>query len=276
MIYQEIDIKISDACLGKRSDTTPKLYAYIPSNSEEIEANRKRKTVLLCPGGGYEFTSDREAEPVALRLLGEGVNVFVLRYSVAPASFPTALCEVATAIALIRERKDEWNVDENHIIVGGFSAGGHLAGSLATLWHTEFLEQQTQLLKEQYKPNAIMLAYPVVTSGVHAHTGSFKHLLQGEDTYRSMVSLEKNVTEHMPPTFIWHTYDDTTVPVENSLLLAMEMKKNYIPLELHIYPQGVHGLSLANAETAHPSNAACINERCQSWVSLFATWMKSL
>ncbi len=276
MIYQKIDIKISDACQGKRSDITPKLYAYIPSNSEEIEANRKRKTILLCPGGGYEFTSDREAEPVALRLLGEGVNVFVLRYSVAPASFPTALCEVATAIALIRERKDEWNVDENHIIVGGFSAGGHLAGSLATLWHTEFLEQQTQLLKEQYKPNAIMLAYPVVTSGIHAHAGSFEHLLQGEDTYRSMVSIEENVSEHMPPTFIWHTYDDTTVPVENSLLLAMEMKKNHIPLELHIYPKGVHGLALANAETANPSNDACINERCQSWVPLFVEWMKSL
>lgn len=274
MIHQVLDIKISDTCTGKKSTITPKLYAYVPSNSEEMDISKKRKTILICPGGGYEMTSDREAEPIALRLLSEGFNAFVLRYSVAPASFPTALCEVTTAVAMIREHSEEWNVDVDHIIVGGFSAGGHLAGSLGTLWHTEFLQQQTDLSREQYKPNGIMLSYPVITSDKHAHQGSFKNLLQGDDTYAELVSLEKNVTEHMPQTFIWHTYDDAAVPVENSLLLATAMKKYNIPLELHIYPSGVHGLSLANEETAKRENDNLVNHRCQSWIQLFVEWMK--
>lgn len=276
MKYQEINIEISDKCQGKRADKTPKLYAYIPSNSVEIDINRKRKTVLICPGGGYRLVSDREAEPIALKLVGEGFNAFVLRYSVAPASFPTALCEIATAMSMLREHKEEWNIDEDHIIVAGFSAGGHLAGSLATLWHTDFLESQTGLKKEQYKPNGVMLAYPVITAGEYAHKNSFENLLQEDELFEEMVSLENNVTNYMPPTFMWHTYDDAGVPVENSLLFATALNKHKISLELHIYPHGVHGLSLANELTCLDSMDACINKSCQSWMPLFITWLKSL
>lgn len=274
MIYKEIELVISDKCTGSSSGVTPKLTMYLPDNSPEIDEHRKRKTIIICPGGGYAFTSDREAEPIALKLVGEGYNAFVLRYSVAPASFPTALCEVATAVATIREHYKEWNVDVDKIVVAGFSAGGHLAASLATLWHTEFLEEQTGLRKEQYKPNGVMLGYPVITAGVHAHRGSFENLLQNEDTYKHMVSIEENVTEHMPQAFIWHTYDDQGVPVENSLLLATEMKKYNIPLELHIYPHGSHGLSLADARTAKRIDNVYVNPHCQSWVPLFMTWLE--
>lgn len=273
MIYKEIELDIGNKCVGNSSGIIPKLVLYLPDNSPDIDEYRKRKTIIICPGGGYHLTSDREAEPVALKLVGEGYNVFILRYSVAPASFPTALCEVATAVSMIREHYMEWNVDVDKIVVAGFSAGGHLAASLATLWHTEFLEEQTGLRKEQYKPNGVMLGYPAITAGTYAHRGSFENLLQNMDTYKNMVSIEENVTENMPKTFLWHTYDDQLVPVENSLLLVIAMKRYNIPLELHIYPHGIHGLSLADAKSAKKTEEGYINKHCQSWVPLFIRWL---
>ncbi len=276
MIYKEIDININSNCCGKKTNNTPKLFAYIPSNSLEYDINRKRKSILICPGGGYQFTSDREAEPIALKLIAEGYNAFILRYSCAPASFPTALCEVATSLSLIRKNKIQWNVDEDKIIVAGFSAGGHLAGSLATLWHTEFLEKQTGLNKEQYKPNGLMLGYPVITTCNYGHEDSFKNLLQDNIMFENLVSLEKNVTSYMPNTFIWHTDNDLDVPVENSLIFATELKKHNIPLELHIFPDGIHGLSLATEHIARPLQPESINIRCQIWFDMFILWLNSI
>lgn len=276
MIYKEINIKINHNCLGKTSNVVPKLYVYLPSNSAEIDSSKKRKTILICPGGGYHFTSDREAEPIALKLIAEGYNAFILRYSCAPASFPTALCELATSISLIRENKVEWNIDVNKIIIAGFSAGGHLAGSLATLWHTDFLEEQTGLKKGQYQPNGLMLGYPVVTTNSFSHIDSFRNLLQNSSEFQDYVSLEKNISSNMPSTFIWHTDNDSLVPVENSLLLATELKKHKIPLELHIFPDGVHGLSLATDYIASPTSPELINTRCQVWFDLFLSWLKEL
>lgn len=276
MIFKKVEIQTNRNTVGEMSDVIPKLYAYIPHNSMEIDPKRKRKTVIICPGGGYELTSDREAEPIALKFVAEDFNAFVLRYSVFPATFPTALCELATAVAMLRENKEEWNIDENYIIVAGFSAGGHLAASIGSLWHTEFLEQQMGMQKELYKPNGLILSYPVISSGEFAHKSSFKKLLGNSIQYENLVSIEKNITKHMPPAFIWHTFDDATVPVENSLLLAMEMKKNNIPIELHIYPQGVHGLSLASVQTSKDENEESVNAYCQSWFEFCIKWLKRL
>ena len=106
--------------------------AYITTNSAEINIDRKRPTVIICPGGGYRFTSDREAEPVALRFMAEGFNAIVLRYSVVPIRYPQQLLELAATVDYARKMKDKWNVDNENIIVCGFSAGGHLAASLGT------------------------------------------------------------------------------------------------------------------------------------------------
>jgi len=171
-------------------------YTYIIDNSPSIDPDRKRPMIVICPGGGYVHTSDREAEPVAIQLLSRGFHASVLRYSVEPAVFPHSLCQLARAIGLIRENAENWNVDPNKIIVMGFSAGGHLAASLGVFWDKEFIKEQLPYSKEQIQPNGLILSYPVISSGPHAHDGSFRALLgnQSEDeTLRQFVSLEHQV-----------------------------------------------------------------------------------
>ncbi|MFD1429253.1 alpha/beta hydrolase [Lacticaseibacillus mingshuiensis] len=197
------------------------LDGYIRDASANIEPNRKRIAVIICPGGAYSFVADREAEPVALALLARGQQAFVLHYSVGPARpFPTALLELAAAVRLVRTRAAEWAIDPDKIIVAGFSAGGHLAASLADFWHTPALVDHV-FSPADVQPNGLMLAYPVITSGPHAHRGSFRNLLGDQPTPDQLeaVSLEKHVSAQNPPTFLWSTFADDAVPVENSLLL---------------------------------------------------------
>ena len=128
MQHQVLDIRAGAA------GTTAKLYTYIRDESPEMEAHR-RPAVVICPGGGYGMTSDREAEPVALKFLEKGFQCFVLRYSVEPVRFPAALLQLATAVAMVRSRADKWHVNADKIAVCGFSAGGHLAASLGVFWN---------------------------------------------------------------------------------------------------------------------------------------------
>lgn len=238
---------------------------------------RKRPAVIVCPGGGYQWRSDREGEPVALQFMAMGCHAFVMDYSVAPNRFPTALLELAEAVALIREHAVEWTVDPEKIVVCGFSAGGHLACSLGVFWNQRFVYENIGKKAEAVRPNGLILCYPVITSGEFAHEGSLENLV-GENASqedKAAFSLEKWVGPHMPGTFLWHTYSDGTVPVENSLLLAMAMKAHGVGLELHIYPHGKHGLSLANEETGG-SQKDRIEPECQSWIHLAGTWISNL
>lgn len=120
MIYEKLRIKDISRKL-KNSEAI--ISAYIPENSEEININKKRETIIICPGGGYEFTSDREAEPIALKFVAQGFNAVVIRYSIAPVRYPTALLELAETVRYVREKEKEWNVDTEKVIVCGFSAG---------------------------------------------------------------------------------------------------------------------------------------------------------
>lgn len=210
----------------KGSLADARLCTYILDDSDSI-AIEKRPMMLICPGGGYEHTSDREAEPLAMHFLSIGYHVAVLRYSVAPAVYPTALLEAAASMKLIHEHAKEWHVDTDKIVVQGSSAGGHLAACLAMFWHTKWLAEMADVTNDILKPAAMLLNYPVITSGEYAHRGSFKQLLGGNETEEllELLSLEKQVTEHTPPAFIWHTYTDQSVPVQNSLLLIGAMKK---------------------------------------------------
>ena len=202
------------------------LTGYVMDNSSEIDSQRLRPAVIVCPGGGYRFTSDREAEPIALKMNFFGCQSFVLRYSCAPAQYPTALFELATAVKLVRQRAAEFHVDPQKIVVLGFSAGGHLAANLATKWDQPELTE-AGFVPAEIKPNALALGYPVITSGAFAHEDSFNALLGEKTTEESLnqVSLEKQVTEQTPPAFIWTIDDDATVPVENSLLYVRALKK---------------------------------------------------
>ncbi len=273
MICETINLQIPYEKAG-RTET-----GYQPRLEVMIQApqyvKKPRPAVVICPGGGYSFTSSREAECIAMQYLAAGFQTFILYYSCRPAVFPSALMELAQSVAIVRERAAEWNIDSKRIAVAGFSAGGHLAASLGCFWNQEFVYGPLGLKPEDIRPSGNILCYPVITSGEFAHRGSFDNLLNGldQDYYLEFVSLENQVTKENPPTFLWHTYEDNAVPVENSLMYAMALRKAGVSAEMHIYPHGAHGLSLANDETRTGSE---VMPPVQSWMPLSIQWMKGI
>jgi acetyl esterase/lipase len=260
--------------LGWPEYREPTLTAYVPDVSPEVEPERRRASVLICPGGGYHFVSFREAEPVAVRFLSRGFNVFVLDYEVAPVRYPVALLEAAAAMNVIRSRAAHFHADPDKIAIGGFSAGGHLAASLSVFWQEKFISDALGVPSDSFKPNALILGYPVITSGPFAHRNSFINLL-GADAPEELVgrmSLENQVNPQVPPTFMWHTFSDEAVPVENSLMFAKALRENNVPFEMHIFPQGAHGLSLCNDQST--MKPALINPHCEGWPELCEKWLQ--
>lgn len=250
------------------------LETYILGDVMDGARNRKTPLVLICPGGGYAMTSNREAEPIALQFNSMGYQAAVLRYSCPPAVYPTALCEVAQSVKLIREHAEDWNVDAEKIIVMGFSAGGHLAASYGVFWNELWLTEKMQCDKQLLKPNGLVLCYPVISSKEEiAHQDSIKNLLgESYPEMKEQVSLEDKVGKHTPKTFLWHTFTDPVVPFWNSFRFAEALGKAGVPMEYHLYPQGGHGLSLANEQTANEEGKG-VEKVCQSWVPLLRSWM---
>ncbi len=255
------------------------LKTYIIDSSEQMKYN-KRPLVLICPGGGYGFVSDREAEVMALQFTAMGYHAAVLTYSTYPVRYPAQILEVAQAWKLIRENAEEWNVLSDKTVILGCSAGGHLAASYSLFCGEDFVTKSVGLVADELRPAGMILCYPVITSGEFSHRDSFATLLGGD--YESLVgtellekvSLEKQVTEKAPPAFIWHTYTDNVVPVENSLLLASALRKHNVNCELHIFPDGGHGLGLAS-ELSQDSNGWGVQEECKIWIRLAEVWLKN-
>lgn len=260
----------------KGSQPYAKLVTYIQEDSAEIGI-QDRPLVLVCPGGAYAFTSDREAEVLALQFLAMGYHAAVLRYSVVPSVFPTSLSELAYSVRLIRQNAREWHVNPEQIVVLGCSAGGHLAASLGVFWNEDFLAKLLGLGASEHRlirPDGMILCYPVITSGEFAHRDSIRNLLGGgKEALWDKMSLEKQVNGDTPPAFIWHTFTDDAVPVENSLLFVSALRRANVPAEFHMYPCGGHGLSLANRLT-QGFMGNNIQEECASWISLAHTWME--
>lgn len=286
MIYEKIPVSPD----GKNGAV---LTCFVKENTKE-KPNAMRKAVIICPGGGYEFCSAREAEPVAFQFLAMDCQAFVLDYSVAPAVFPQALRELAASVALVREHAEAWHIDPEQIYLCGFSAGGHLAASLGTFWNQEFVwrgivEEEAAMPAEKVRPNGLILSYPVITSGEFAHEGSFEHLTghkraeESEDKAQipellrwDFLSLEKQAGPQVPPVFLWHTYTDGTVPAEGSLLYSLALKKAGVSLEMHIFPEGRHGISLATEETIKEEDdgrGTYVIPACQAWISLVKRWL---
>lgn len=251
------------------------LTAYL-LDSISVAPEKRRPMVIVIPGGGYQRRSDRESEPVVMKYLAMGFHACILDYSVSPNRFPTALYELALAVAQIRRHAGEWKVKQDGIFVCGFSAGGHLACSLGTFWHKPEVYEAVGCTAEEVRPDGLILCYPVVTSGEHCHAGSFLELLgeDADDELRGQVSLERHVTAQMPPVFLWHTATDQSVPVENSLLLAAALQRAKVNFEMHIYPSGCHGLSLATVETGG-SEERLVEPCCQTWISLVQSWIEN-
>lgn len=261
---------------------------------------QERPLILVCPGGAYTMTSEREAEIVALQFTAMGYHAAVLYYSCAPAQFPISAAELAASVAFVRAHAKEWLIDPERIAVLGFSAGGHLAATLGVYWNSSwFMEAlreagMTQIPGEkaytasgdsaenaepgaQIRPNGLILAYPVITASKYAHEVTIEALLgkaRSEDPWwREKMSLEKHVNENVPPTFLWHTSYDDALPIQNSLLFAGALAEQKIPMEYHIFPGNMHGMSLADWRTQSATRGAgsCA---CQ-WIPLVHTWIEA-
>lgn len=274
MICQSIHLKDRFPLLGLE-DRDPTLALYLPSNLEEMGwKDKKRPCMLICPGGGYQFVSAREAEPIALHFLPEGFNVFILRYSTKGHPYPVQLREVAAAMELIYENAEAWHCDTDRIAIMGFSAGGHLAAHYTNRWDCSDVRT---FFPESKPVNASVLSYPVITADPeHSHKGSFIQLAGGEypqtEAQQVFFSCDKMVTENTPPTFLWHTAADPSVPVMNSLLYAQALSANKVPFEMHIFPYGKHGLSTAGSQTNAdiPPEVAYVKD----WLPAAKKWLK--
>lgn len=253
------------------ADCNVQAYLQTAGKSREM-AEREIPAVVVCPGGGYGFVSDREAEPVAKEYFNAGYHVFILTYSVlekAAGFYP--LCQLAATVAHIRKYAKEWTVKADKIAVCGFSAGGHLACSLGTLYNEEkFLKVWNR--EDKIRPDAMILGYPVILSNELTHVPSIENVSgakKGSEEY-AWFGLDKHVDETTPPAFLWHTAQDGLVPVENSLSFAAALSGKKVPFELHVLPQGGHGMSVCTKEvgTANPYNAR--------WMEWSIAWLNRL
>ena len=283
MLHEKFSIKM------KGSEEYAALYTYIQDYSVNLGVER-RPMVIICPGGGYDHTSDREAEPLALTFGAMGLHAAVLRYSVGPSEFPIALSALAYAVSLVKENADKWHVDKDKILVQGSSAGGHLAACLGCFWNKKFLSDTVSeavgraVEAEEIRPSGLILNYPVISAGEFGHAGSRAKLtgnLKNADSFTDrkgvsiddFLSLENQVSEAVPPCFIWHTFEDATVPVENSLLFASALRKAGVSTELHVFAHGCHGLGLATCLTAGNIGKEIYPE-VNEWVTLARNWIE--
>lgn len=252
-------------------ESSVKAWIHDHQGSKEIK-QRAYPAIVICPGGGYEMLSDREAEIVAEPFYAAGYNTFVLRYSLKEkASGFRPLGQLAATVAQIRKNAEEWFTKEDRIVVSGFSAGGHLAGSLGVLFNKPEVLTQFEN-KELIRPNAMILCYPVITSDEYAHAGSIERAsgaAKGTERYR-WFGLDQHVDAQTPPTFLWHTAQDELVPVENSLKMAEALSKAKVPFEFHVFPKGPHGMSTCTEEVDTPS---AHNAR---WVQWSIQWLQEL
>lgn len=249
--------------------------AYLEVFAPDANENFKRKAILIIPGGGYGMVcSNREGEPIAQAFIPYGYCAFVLHYSVAKEGvyFPVHLIQASKAMKHIKDNAQRYNIDAHKVYACGFSAGGHLAGSLGILWDNEEIYKIVDMPKGYNKPAGIMLIYPVVSP--EHHDMSFKRLLGdniNSQKHRDMVSLEKHVSSSSSPAFIMHTSNDQVVNVKNSLLLAEAYGNADMIYEMHIYPDAPHGAALGNEITCG-NNPKHNDKSIAKWVQQAVEW----
>ena len=253
------------------------LSLYLHDESKEWQGEgRFRPAMLIFPGGGYAYCSDREAEPVALTFLAKSFNAFVLDYTCAPtASYPTQLLEASMAITYIKENAKKFHVLSDKIAVMGFSAGGHLAEMLTTLNSENVVKDYLGDKANLTRPDLTVLGYPVILTNELSHKGTKDNISGGDEKLAEFLSLEKHVTKDCPPAFIWTTTNDDAVPSENTLEIACAYKKAGVSFELHMFEKGNHGLSVSNIETSGDIYPQCNNKLVNKWLELLDGFLEA-
>lgn len=272
------------------------LTTYVQEDGEFDRKNLIRPAILICPGGGYAMISQNEGEPVALAFARMGYHAFVLNYSVKIDNpFPTALRELAKAMAIIRERAAEWLVDADDITVAGFSAGGNLALSLGVYYKDALITGEIGLTSEQIQPNQLVLGYPAVTLEPRAtETPAFvielmekglmpdfrgpniREILMGKENLTEEEERSLNLLQYVngdtPRTFIWGTYEDSVILPTDLLGLAGKLFEHHVPCELHMFEKGPHGMSLGDASVKPEEQVKALS--LGAWVELSAKWLE--
>lgn len=227
--------------------------------------SKPRAIVVICPGGAYRWLSPRESEPVARAFEAMGYETSILRYTVQAESNPAPLGLVPVRELSERVSRLRRTAGGAPIFVCGFSAGGHLAATLGVHWKTLGLS----------RPDGLILCYPVITADEELCNPRSIQSIAGEDQ-REFFSLEKHVSADTPPTFLWHTAEDHSVPVENSLMFAGALRRFGVPFELHVYPFGEHGLSLATDEVTEYEKGRLPDAHVAGWVRECGAWIEQM
>lgn len=233
-----------------------KAFAYLHDDlSPYCKTHERHPVLIVLPGGGYQHLSPREGEPVAMRFFSHSYDCFILHYPIGEALRDEGPVEALEALVdEILKNADEWRLDTTRMAVMGFSAGAHATASYV-------------LLSKDCKAKAMVLGYPVITSGPYAHRGSFDTLCAGDKAKLERYSLENQVTEATPPAFIFHSSDDKSVDVRNSLLFCQALAAKGVPFELHVWPHGIHGSSICTQEVG------TANEDMAAWTGLCLKWL---
>ncbi len=255
---------------GSAAKDVPTLTPYFPDLARATGA-----AMVICPGGGYAMLAPHEGDGYARWLAENGIAGFVLKYRLASDGYhhPAMLQDAARAVRTVRARAGEWKLDPKRIGIMGSSAGGHLAATLLTHFDAGNPDAQDPIERQSSRPDLGILCYAVITLGQFTHQGSRQNLV-GKDPSPELVrdlSNELQVTRETPPCFIWHTYEDDGVAVENSLQFAEALRRAGVPFDLHIYQKGGHGLGLGTREwnpaRRHPWTSDCLFWlKAQGWV----------
>jgi acetyl esterase/lipase len=243
--------------LGAADQDTPTLTAFLPSPEKATGG-----AIVICPGGGYGGLAPHEGQGYAEWLADHGIAGLVLKYRLGSAGYrhPAMLNDAARAVRLTRTKAAEWKIDPKRVGIMGSSAGGHLASTLLTHFDAGKPDDPDPIERQSSRPDLGILCYAVITMGPNTHAGSRQNLL-GKNPSPELIDLlsnEKQVTPQTPPCFIWHTWEDNAVKVENSLAFAEALRQNGVPFDLHIYEKGPHGIGLSQgkngvaADDVHP------------------------
>ncbi|MFP4107319.1 MAG: alpha/beta hydrolase [Phycisphaerae bacterium] len=246
--------------VGDGAEDRPMLMPILPEGEPDGRA------VIVCPGGGYNHLAEHEGEPVARLLSRWGFTAFVLQYRVKPYMFDAALADARRAMRTVRAHAPHWNLNPQQVGMMGFSAGGHLTAGVSII-DEPAADPVDQIDTVAARPDFAVLCYAPVSLPAMGRGDRYQWLL-GERPSESLlryIELDRRVTDRTPPTFLWHTAEDTVVPVDQSLLLASALSKADVPFELHVFAKGHHGLGLAEGFG-----------QVQRWTVLLRAWLENL